>query len=134
GAGMTPESLDAMPGFSESQPFEVADTSGPDPDSSFDREWALAVMGRAIGLLEKEFSGPKAAKFETLKPWLMGAVPSISQADAARQLHLTEGAVKVIIHRLRKRFREIVRSEISQTVGDPSLVDEELQYLIASLS
>ena len=58
----------------------------------------------------------------------------MSQADAARALGLTEGAVKVAIHRLRKRFRDIVRAEISQTLHDPSLVDEELRHLITALS
>jgi RNA polymerase sigma-70 factor (ECF subfamily) len=58
----------------------------------------------------------------------------MSQAGAAGRLGLSEGAVKVGIHRLRKRFREAVRAEISQTLRDPSLVDEELQHLIAALS
>ena len=60
----------------------------------------------------------------------------MSQAGAARRLGLTEGAVKVMIHRLRRRFREAVRTEISQTLRDPApaLVDEELGYLIAALS
>ena len=64
----------------------------------------------------------------------MGEAPSMSRSDAARQLAMSEGAVKVLIHRLRKRFRDAVRSEISQTLRDPSLVDEELQHLIAALS
>jgi hypothetical protein len=76
----------------------------------------------------------KAQHFDTLKPWLMGEAPSMSQADAARQLGLSEGAVKVGIHRFRKRFRDTVRTEISQTLRDSSLVDEELRHLIASLS
>ena len=58
----------------------------------------------------------------------------MSQADAARQLGLSEGAVKVVIHRLRKRFRDAVRTEIAQTLRDPSLVDEELRHLIEALS
>ena len=58
----------------------------------------------------------------------------MSQTDAARRLGLSEGAVKVGIHRLRKRFRDAVRAEISQTLRDPSLMDEELRHLIAALS
>jgi RNA polymerase sigma-70 factor (ECF subfamily) len=58
----------------------------------------------------------------------------MSQAGAARQLGLSEGAVKVVIHRLRKRFRDTVRAEIAQTLRDPSLVDEELRHLIEALA
>ena len=92
-------------------------------------------MARALEALEKEFAAAgKADHFETLKPWLMGEAPSMSQADAARSLALSEGAVKVIIHRLRKRFRDAVRTEIAQTLRDPSLVDEELRHLIEALA
>lgn len=114
---------------------QIPDVLAPAPDAFFDREWALAMLARALSLLEKEFNATgKGAQFEALKPWLMGEGPSMSQADTARQLGLSEGAVKVIIHRLRKRFREAVRTEISHTLRDVSLVDEELRHLIAALS
>jgi len=64
----------------------------------------------------------------------MGEVPSLSQADAARELGLSEGAVKVAVHRLRRRFRELVKAEIAQTVGDPAQVAEELRYLVEVLA
>jgi RNA polymerase sigma factor (sigma-70 family) len=135
GGGIAAESLDAAGSDGESGSLQVADTSLPAPEAFFDREWALAVMARALAVLEKEFAtAGKAAQFDTLKPWLMGEAPSMSQADAARCLGLSEGVVKVGIHRLRKRFREVVRAEISQTLHDPSLVDEELRHLIAVLS
>ena len=135
GGGMAVESLDARGAEDESSALQVADTTLPAPEAVFDREWAMAVVARGIGLIEKEFAaGSKADQFNTLKPWLMGEAPAMSQADAARQLSLSEGAVKVAIHRLRKRFREAVRADISQTVRDPSLVDEELRHLIAALS
>ena len=92
-------------------------------------------MARALEVLEKEFTvAGKADQFEALKPWLVGEAPSMSQADAARPLGLSEGAVKVVIHRLRKRFRDVVRAEIGQTLRDPSLVDEELRHLVEALS
>ena len=135
GGGVAPESLDATPADGESEPVQVADASTPAPEAFFDREWALAVLARALDVLAKEFAvGGKAEQFETLKPWLMGESSAMSQADAARQLGLSEGAVKVVIHRLRKRFRDAVRAEISQTLRDPSLVDEELRHLIEALS
>lgn len=135
GSGVAETSLDAAGPDDDSSPLQIADTALPTPDALFDREWALAVIGRAMDVLEREFAaGGKADQFNTLKPWLMGEAPSMSQADAARRLGLSEGAVKVGIHRLRKRFRDAVRAEISQTLRDPSLVDEELRHLIAALS
>lgn len=135
GGGIAPESLDAASENDTSPGLQVADANGAIPEASFDREWALTVMARALEALQKEMTASgKADQFETLKPWLMGDAPSMSQADAARQLGVNEGAVKVAVHRLRKRFREAVRTEIAQTLRDPSLVDEELRHLIAALS
>ena len=135
GGGAMPESLDAADAAGDSASLQVADTSTFAPEAFFDREWALAVMARALETLQKEFStAGKANQFDTLKPWLMGEAPSMSQAGAARQLDLSEGAVKVVIHRLRKRFRDAVRAEIAQTLRDPSRVDEELRHLIESLA
>jgi RNA polymerase sigma factor (sigma-70 family) len=134
GGGITPESLDAPTGTDASPGFQVADPAAMAHDAGFDREWALTVIDRALATLQKEFGEVgKAEQFETLKPWLMGDTPSSSQADAARQLGLSEGAVKVTIHRMRKRFRDVVRSEIAQTLRDPTLVEEELRHLIEAL-
>ena len=135
GGGAPVESLDAPGADEESGPLQIADTTIPAPEAFFDREWALTVVGRAMTVLEQEFAASgKAEQFDTLKPWLMGEAPSMFQANAAQRLGLSEGAVKVVIHRLRKRFRDLVRSEISQTLHDPSLLDEELRHLIAALS
>lgn len=135
GGGVTAESLDASGSDDDAPAPQLADASAASPDAGFDREWALAVMARGLEVLQKEFAAAgKADQFETLKTWLMGEAPSMSQAGAARQLGLSEGAVKVVIHRLRKRFREAVRMEIAQTLRDPLLVDEELRHLIEALS
>jgi len=134
GGGVPPESLDASSGTDTSPGWQVADPGTAHPDASFDREWALTVMDRALWVLQKEFAGAgKADQFDLLKPWLMGDTPALSQAEAASRLATSEGAVKVMIHRLRKRFREAVRSEIAQTLRDPALVDEELKHLIEAL-
>jgi RNA polymerase sigma-70 factor (ECF subfamily) len=132
GGGAPSESLDAL---DDCASLQVPDPATAEPETFFDREWALAVMARALEVLQKEFvTAGKADQFDRLKPWLMGESASMSQADAARQLGLSEGAVKVGIHRLRKRFRDSVRAEIAQTLRDPSLVDEELRHLIEALS
>lgn len=133
GGGVTPMSLDA-PGEDDGEPIELADASSSPPEALFDREWALAVMARALDVLRKEFeAGGKLEQFELLKPWLMGESAALSQVEVSRQLGLSEGAVKVAIHRLRKRFRDAVRLEIAQTLRDPSMVDEELGHLIQAL-
>ena len=134
GGGVTAESLDATGPDDESASLQIADPASPAPEAFFDREWALAIVGRALAFLEKESDDP--AHFAALKPWLTPAASPKTQSEIAAQLGLSEGAVKVVSHRLRKRFRDAVRAEISQTLRDPApaLVDEELRHLIAALS
>jgi len=136
GGGIAPESIHATaPDSDASVGVEIADSNATAPDKNFDREWALTVMARALESLQREMNASgKEDQFETLKPWLIGDAPSMSQADAARHLGINEGAVKVAVHRLRKRFRDSVRAEIAQTLRDTAMVDEELQQLIAALS
>ncbi len=131
GGGVAPEPLDA--GTDTSPGVDPPDTSN--ADAGFDREWAMTVLARALTALAGEQSSVgKSRDFEVLKPWLTGEAAAQPQAEAARELGLTEGAVKVTIHRLRRRFRELVKSEIAQTVGDPGMVQEELQSLLAALA
>ncbi|MEY2407394.1 MAG: hypothetical protein QOF48_64 [Verrucomicrobiota bacterium] len=135
GGGGAADSLDDAGADDDAGALPIAELVSPEPECFFDHEWALAVIARALALLEREFKeASRPEQFDVLKPWLMGEGPAMSQADAARVLKMSEGAVKVLIHRLRKRFRNAVRSEISQTLRDPSLVDEELRHLIAALS
>jgi DNA-directed RNA polymerase specialized sigma24 family protein len=103
-----------------------------DDTLAFDRAWALALIGRALDLLEKEHA-EKAELFRTLKPWLDGGA-EIPQAEAARTLGMSENAVKVAIHRLRTRLRELIRAEVAATVNDPADVADELRHLIAVAS
>jgi RNA polymerase sigma-70 factor (ECF subfamily) len=133
GGGAEPEPLetstDTSPGL------DVADPSAWPPDAWFDREWALAVMDRALGALATEFAkAEKAGQFEALRPWLVGETPSLSQAEAATRLGLSEGAVKVAVHRLRRRFRELVKAEIAHTLPNPADVESELRHLVAALA
>ena len=93
-----------------------------------------ALLDRALGVLaaEHEAAG-KAGQFEALKPWLTGDTENLSPAEAARKLGLNEGAVKVAIHRLRRRYREVIKNEVGRTVNDPADVDKELHYLLEVL-
>ncbi len=98
----------------------------------FDREWAFTLIARALAALEAEHA-EKKAYFSALKPWLDGGA-DCSQADAATALGMSETAVKVAIHRLRVRFRELIRAEVAATVNDASEVADELRHLIAIAS
>jgi RNA polymerase sigma-70 factor (ECF subfamily) len=133
GGGHRPVSIDAETETSTS--LQVPDATAVSPEREFDRRWALTILDRALAALAAEHQeGGKTDFFETLKPWLNGDTQSLSQAEAARHLGLNEGAVKVAIHRLRRRFRELVKSEISHTLKDPAQVHDELACLIAALS
>ena len=113
----------------------VPDTSTPSPDTSFDREWALSVLARGFELMKRECEQSGTLRqFETLKPWLTGEDLGGPQVEAARELEMNEGAVRVAIHRFRRRFRELVRAEIAQTVNEPGDVAGEMRHLIEALS
>jgi RNA polymerase sigma-70 factor (ECF subfamily) len=104
------------------------------PEREFDRQWALTILERALARLAADHQDAESRiHFELLKPWLTGENTGLSQAGAASQLSMNEGAVKAAIHRLRKRFREFVNAEVARTVCDPAQVKEEMQSLIAAL-
>lgn len=132
GAGAVPASLDVE----ASEPGAVPPPAiEPVADTWFDRDWALAVMRQALDRLQGELAETrKAAQYEVLKPWLAGDAPPLSQAAAARQLGLSEGAVKVAIHRLRQRFRELLLAELADTLPDHADPREELRYLVDVLT
>ncbi len=111
--------------------LQVADPSALDA-AVFDREWALAVMNRAVAALEVQHGGERAEQFTALSPWLMGE-GAASHAETAAQLGLSEGAVKVAVHRLRRRFRDLLKTEIAQTLTDPAELEDELRHLCAAL-
>lgn len=98
------------------------------PEWVFDREWAFTLIARALAAIAAEHAA-KPELFTALKPWLDGAADR-PQAAVAAELGLSETAVKVAIHRLRVRFRELVRAEIAATVWDPADAADELRHLI----
>jgi RNA polymerase sigma-70 factor (ECF subfamily) len=133
GGGQIPVPLET--GSDTSGELPVPDPAGPVPDTYFDRQWAVTLVERALEGLAAEFAAPdKNEQFQALKPFLLGEVASISQAEVAEQLAMTEGAVKVAIHRMRKRFRDRIKTEIAQTVEDTAQVQEEWNYLLEALS
>ncbi len=132
GGGVTPLSLDWQTADTK---FRVAATNEPSPDKAFDREWALALLAKVIERLQKECEADGKAKlFEQLKSFLMAGKNETAQSETARVLDMEEGAVRVAIHRLRKRYRLLLRDEISQTLTDESQVDEEMRALFGAFS
>ncbi|MBM4075433.1 MAG: hypothetical protein FJ267_07300 [Planctomycetes bacterium] len=114
--------------------MELADANGLSPEAAFEKKWALTLIDRALDRLRQEMAeSGKAVQFETLKPWLIGS-SEMSPSDAAHALQMNENALKVAIHRIRRRFGEMIKSEIAQTVHDPKDQELELNELIVALS
>jgi DNA-directed RNA polymerase specialized sigma24 family protein len=103
-------------------------------DQIYDRRWALTVLEQVMARLRDEFSQRgKASLFDQLKASLTGDRLDQPYAELARQLGVSESAVKVSVHRLRKRYRELLRDEVAQTVGDSSTTEDELRHLMGVL-
>ena len=113
--------------------FQVAATTEPSPDQAYDREWALALLAKVIARLQTECAADgKGQLFEQLKIFLAAGKGESAQIEAAKTLGMEEGAVRVAVHRLRKRYRVLLREEIGQTLSDPAQVDEEMQALFGA--
>ena len=103
------------------------------PERLFERKWALAVIGEALGRLETEHRRAGLAdEFAVLRPHLTGDADEQLPALAAR-LGKSDGATRVLVFRLRNRFRKIIRAVIADTVSDVDEVESELQHLEAAL-
>ena len=111
--------------------LEPSDTRS--PEHLFERRWALTLLDQVLTRLRKECADAgKLAQFDALKFSLMGE--QVAYAEVARELALPPGAVKVAVHRLRRRYRDLIRAEIAQTVESPSEIADELRHLFAALS
>ena len=100
------------------------------PDKAYDRAWALTLLERVIKRLEEECAASgKAELFQRAKGYLMRGESASAYAQAASELNMDEGAMRVAVHRLRKRYRELLRAEIAETLADPSQVADELRSL-----
>jgi RNA polymerase sigma-70 factor (ECF subfamily) len=132
GGGVPPLSLDWQTADTQ---FQVAATNEPSPEQAFDREWALALLGKVITRLQAECEAEgRGQQFAELKIFLTAGKGEWSHPAAARRLGLDEGAVRVTVHRLRKRYRQLLRDEISQTLADPVQVDEEMRALFGAFA
>jgi len=113
----------------------AADHQSLGPDETFDQQWALTLLDLTMKRLEAEFvTAGKPDDFEALKGCLTAARGGIDYSAIAGRLEMNEGAARVAVHRLRKRFREVYREEISQTLDEGADVDAELRHLAAALA
>ena len=104
------------------------------PEKIFDRRWAMVLIENVLNQLRAECAASDKAKlFETVKPYLWGE-RNESYAEAAPTLDMTEAALKAAVHRLRKRYKDLLRLEISHTVHSAAEVDEEIRDLFAALA
>jgi RNA polymerase sigma-70 factor (ECF subfamily) len=132
GGGVAPLSLDWQDADTRYQ-IDPADQLS--PDTLYDRAWAMTLLEQVIRRLRDESAAEgKGKAFEQLKPFLMTGQDAIPYAEAAARLGLNEGAARVAVHRLRKRYRALLREEISQTLSDPADAEEEMRALFRAFA
>ena len=130
GGGIVFQSLDE--GSAEAR-FRKEPAEQVTAEQLYDQRWALTLLDQVLARLRKEMADAgKIEQFEALKFCLTGDAPKY--AEAARALQINEGAAKVAAHRLRRRYRTLIRDEIAQTVASSAEVDAELKHLFAALS
>jgi RNA polymerase sigma factor (sigma-70 family) len=101
----------------------------------FERRWALTLLDQVLRRLRAEYVREERENlFEQLKPTLTEASRTVGYAEIATRLGTTEGAVKAAVHRLRQRYREVLRAEIADTVANPGEVEDEIRNLFAALA
>ena len=105
------------------------------PEMLFEKTWALTLLERTMDRLEAEMTKKDRKKlFDHLKVYLTTDKDAIPYQDMATELSMTEGSVRVAVHRLRRQYRRLLRDEIAQTVGDEDQIDEEMGSLFAALA
>jgi len=105
------------------------------PQTLYERRWALTVIDRVLAHLRLEWeANHQVSEFDELKACLLGDAPPGGYAAVAERLNSTEGAVRVAVHRLRRRFRKKLQQEIGETVSDSADIDDEIRYLLRALN
>jgi RNA polymerase sigma-70 factor (ECF subfamily) len=105
------------------------------PDRLFDRRWALTVLDQVIRRLRQEYEqSDKGRLFEKLSAFLPGDAEADSYGELARELGMTEGTVRVAVHRLRRRYGELFSAEVAHTVSSPAEIHDEMRYLLGAVS
>ena len=120
--------------LNETEACSVPDAGVLSPDAAFDRQWALTVVARALEALRREcVAEGRVDFFQQLKPWLTGEAARGDQAALAASCGMNANALKVAVHRLKRRFRQLLKAEVAGTLDDPGLVEAEMRALFAAL-
>lgn len=113
--------------------FHLADTLQSSPDHAYDREWGVQLLEQVLEHLRDEARAEVSMeRFEVLKDFLSTASGETSYAQVAEMLGINAGAARVAVHRLRKRYRQLLKEEIARTLADPAMVEDELRSLFAA--
>ena len=105
------------------------------PESLFERRWALSLLEHAMAKLRAEFSAVgRDRQFETLSPFINRESMGTRYEEVATELGVSAGALRTVVHRMRRRYRELLRAEIAETVASPEDIDEEIRFLMSVLS
>jgi RNA polymerase sigma-70 factor (ECF subfamily) len=108
---------------------------GLSPEQIYEKRWAATLLERVLARLRAEFDQAERGElFDQLKPHLWGEDEATPYAQLASRFNLSVSAIKVTVHRLRRRYRNVLREEIAQTVADAAEIDGEIQYLIRVMS
>ena len=121
--------------FEEAEKLHAVEAASPlSPEDLFEQKWALALIARAMSRLQGEFTrARRTALFELMKDHLLASRPGTPLAAVAASAGMSEGAVKVAVHRMRNRFRALLRDEIAATVESPEEIDAEVRHLMTAL-
>lgn len=132
GGGHTVVSLDVR---DAERRIDLEPAGGQSPEAAFERDWALSILHGALDVVRAGYAARgQAALFEALEPHLVPGAAPAQQAEVAGTLGMREGAVRVAIHRLRRRFRDALVDAVAQTVdGQPEAVEDELSALVAAV-
>jgi RNA polymerase sigma-70 factor (ECF subfamily) len=103
------------------------------PEKAYDQRWAATLLEKTIDRLATEMTGANKKKlFDELRPFLSGEKDGSSYAETAQRLEMSEATLRVNIHRIRQRYRELLRLEIADTVDTPEAVEDEIRYLFSA--
>ena len=124
--------------FDETSPeerYRSEPVDGITPERLFERRWALLLVERVLKRLEAEHASKEEHEFfEAVRPFLIEEADAAARARVAAQLKMSEGALKVALHRFRRRFGELLRREVAHTVGSQEEVEAEIRHLLDVLS
>jgi RNA polymerase sigma-70 factor (ECF subfamily) len=133
GGAVATLSLDTVLAAAETR-YRLEPSTELTPERIFEQQWALAVLARVQERLAgEEADGGRRERYDRLKVFLTGEDSDVRYRTLAEEMQTTEGAIKVSIHRLRRRFKDLLREEISHTVAHADDVGDELRHLLTAL-